>query len=228
MLVLSLFLNRAAGVTSAPNTAESGLQLTDAYVRDDALILSWAGGRPAYQVQTRTTLLEPWSNVGGPTTDTAVMVPLNERHAIFRVLADYTARYEVIFDATWSQTTHPQDWPAPGHWSGLVGAVHNDRVQFFQEGQTASEGIRLMAERGQQDTLLNEVAPALQSGAAQFQLRGQGISVSPGMARLTFPEPVRRDWPLVTLCSMVAPSPDWFVGVAGLGTCWRTALGRER
>jgi hypothetical protein len=27
---------------------------------------------------------------------------------------------------------------------------------------------------------------------------------------------MRRDHPLVTLCSMVAPSPDWFVGVFGL------------
>jgi hypothetical protein len=27
---------------------------------------------------------------------------------------------------------------------------------------------------------------------------------------------MQRDHPLVTLCSMVAPSPDWFVGVSGL------------
>jgi hypothetical protein len=27
---------------------------------------------------------------------------------------------------------------------------------------------------------------------------------------------MRRDFPLVTLCSMIAPSPDWFVGVDSL------------
>ncbi len=27
---------------------------------------------------------------------------------------------------------------------------------------------------------------------------------------------INKDYPLVTLVSMVAPSPDWFVGVAGL------------
>jgi hypothetical protein len=98
----------------------------------------------------------------------------------------------------------------------LVGAVHNDQVSFFREGETASEGIRLMAERGQQDQLLSEVAPAIQAHTARFQLRGGGINPTPGSMSLTFPEAMRRDYPLVTLCSMVAPSPDWFVGVSGL------------
>jgi hypothetical protein len=33
---------------------------------------------------------------------------------------------------------------------------------------------------------------------------------------LTFPQPMNRDFPLVTLVSMIAPSPDWFVGVDSL------------
>jgi hypothetical protein len=180
------------------------------------LTLVWAGGRPTYQLQRRSSLDQSWLNVGEPTTATSADVSLEGNQAFFRVLSDYTARYEVLFDSTWSGTTHPQDWPNPGHWSGLVGAVHNSNISFFREGETASEGIRLMAERGQQDPLLSEVMPAIQAGTAQFQLRGGGINPSPGAIRLTFPEPMRRDYPLVTLVSMVAPSPDWFAGVAGL------------
>jgi hypothetical protein len=194
------------------------LQLTGVQVNAKGLALTWMGGRPAYQVQSRTSLDQNWTNVGEPTTANTFDIPLDLHadQAFFRVLSDYTARYEVVFDATWSQATHPQDWPNPGHWSGLVGAVHNDQVSFFREGESASEGIRLMAERGQQEQLLSEVAPAIQAHSAHFQLRGGGINPTPGTTRLTFPEAMRRDYPLVTLCSMVAPSPDWFVGVSGL------------
>src|SRR5438128_6112303 len=42
------------------------------------------------------------------------------------------------------------------------------------------------------------------------------VSPSPGSVSLVFPQPMRRDFPLVTLVSMIAPSPDWFVGVDSL------------
>lgn len=45
-------------------------------------------------------------------------------------------------------------------------------------------------------------------------LDGGGINPSPGVRRLVFS--LSEAYPLVTLVSMVAPSPDWFVGVAGL------------
>lgn len=183
---------------------------------DGTLTLSWSGGLPTYQLQSRSGLEQAWANVGQPTLESSAQITIGDGNAFYRVVADYTARYEVVLNATWSRETHPQDWPNPGHWSGLVGGVHNDQVSFFQEGATASEGIRLMAERGQQGTLLAEVGPAIQAGTAHFRLQGGGIPVSPGSVSLTFPQPMSRDFPLVTLCSMVAPSPDWFVGVNGL------------
>ena len=64
--------------------------------------------------------------------------------------------------------------------------------------------------------MLNEIAPAIANGTAHLQLAGGGIGTSPGSVSLTFPQPMRRDHPLVTLVSMIAPSPDWFVGVESL------------
>jgi hypothetical protein len=143
-------------------------------------------------------------------------VLLEGTQKFFRVVSDYTAQYQVVFKSTWSQATHPTNWPVAAHWSGLVGGTHNGSVHFWREGETASEGIRLMAERGQQGTLLSEIAPAITNGSAQMPLAGGGIGVSPGRVTLTFPEPMRRDFPLVTLVSMIAPSPDWFAGVDSL------------
>jgi len=182
----------------------------------NAIVLSWVGGKPTYQVQLRTSLDAPWTNVGIPSVfATAIVSPTNDV-VFFRVVQDYTAQYQVTFDATWSAQTHPTDFPTGAHWSGLVGGVHNDRVHFWRDGETASLGIQNMAERGNQSTLVSEIAPAIAAGTAHFTLTGSGIGTSPGRVSLTFPQPMRREFPLVTLTSMIAPSPDWFVGVDGL------------
>ena len=47
---------------------------------------------------------------------------------------------------------------------------------------------------------------------AQNVLSGGGISVSPGSVSLEFD--ITIEFPVVTLVSMLAPSPDWFVGVS--------------
>jgi hypothetical protein len=178
-------------------------------------ILNWSGGRPTYQLQRRASLNEPWQNVGQPTTETTTEIPIADATSFFRVVPDYTARFEVLFDSTWSQQTHPGAWPPGAHWSGPVGGVHNDRVHFWREGETASEGIRLMAERGQQGTLASEISAAIPEGNAYFTLTASGLG-SPAQRVITFPQATTRDYPLLTLVSMIAPSPDWFAGVAGL------------
>jgi hypothetical protein len=68
-----------------------------------------------------------------------------------------------------------------------------------------------MAERGDPGPLAGEVEAAMAAGAAQQVLLGEGIRSSPGGESLEFE--ISRDFPLVTLTSMLAPSPDWFVGV---------------
>jgi hypothetical protein len=125
-----------------------------------------------------------------------------------------TARYSVTFEATWDVSTHPGDFPPNPHFSGLIGGTHNASVSFWQPGGLASEGIRLMAERGRQSPLDLEVDAAARAGTAQHLLRGGDVPSSPGSVSLEFD--VSTAFPLVTLVTMVAPSPDWFVGVSGL------------
>jgi len=181
-----------------------------------AIVLTWSGGKPSYQLQKRATLDAPWTDVGIPSSFATALVEPNDQAGFYRVVQDYTAQYRVTFDATWSSSTHPAAFPSGAHWSGLVGGVHNDQVHFWREGETASLGIQNMAERGIQSTLVSEINPAIAAGNAQFTLNGGGIGGSPGSVSLTFPQSMRRDFPMVTLVSMIAPSPDWFVGVDSL------------
>ena len=128
--------------------------------------------------------------------------------------AEPRAEYTVTFDAAWSAATHPVDFPGNPHFSGLIGATHNNQVRFWRAGRRASDGIKAMAETGSKTPLNDEIRAAQADGTADKLLSGGGIDPSPGSVSLDFV--IRRDHPLVTLVSMVAPSPDWFGGVSAL------------
>jgi hypothetical protein len=87
-------------------------------------------------------------------------------------------------------------------------------VRLWETGQLASEGIKAMAEEGAKSPLDQEIQAASTAGTAEHLLSGEGIPLSPGSAILEFE--IGSDFPLVTLVSMLAPSPDWFVGVTAL------------
>lgn len=129
-------------------------------------------------------------------------------------VAPPTARYRVTFEARWSPSTHPIDIPGSAHFSALVGGTHNSSVAFWREGSPASTGMKDMAERGRTNPLDTEILAAVANGAAERVFTGGAIDKSPGSVSLEFT--VSQAFPLVTLVSMVAPSPDWFVGVSGL------------
>jgi len=125
-----------------------------------------------------------------------------------------TTRYSVTFEATWSAQTHPTDAPPMPHFSGLIGATHREAVRFWETGQLASDGIKAMAEQGAKSPLDQEIQAAITAGTAEHLLSGGGIGLSPGSVSLELE--ISSEFPLVTLVSMLAPSPDWFVGVTAL------------
>jgi hypothetical protein len=142
------------------------------------------------------------------------------------VSAASTARYRATFQGTWSSATHPIDFPSTAHFSPLVGGTHGTRVTFWREGMLATEGIKDMAERGLTSTLSAEIAAAIAAGAAEHVFTGGNIAVSPGLAVAEFD--ISQSFPLVTLVSMIAPSPDWFVGVSALALFENGAWVQER
>ena len=128
--------------------------------------------------------------------------------------SDPQARYIAIFEADWSATTHPQDFPSDPHFSPMIGATHLANTRFWEAGALASDGLERMAEEGSQSPLDAEIGAAQAAGLAETLFRGGGLSPSPGVETVEFD--VTSAFPYVTLVSMVAPSPDWFVGVSAL------------
>ncbi len=131
-----------------------------------------------------------------------------------QLFAQSSAEYTVTFESTWSAATHPDGFPSNPHFSGLIGATHDSTLIIWEANGLASAGIESMAELGSKSLLTGELNTAITDGTAGTVLSGGGIGVSPGMVSLTFQ--VTEAHPLVTLVSMLAPSPDWFVGVGSL------------
>ena len=127
---------------------------------------------------------------------------------------DPTASYTVTFDATWSAATHPNMFPAGPHFSGLIGATHQEGLELWREGAIATNGIESMAERGAKTPFDMEIQAAIDAGRAQNILSGGDVPASPGSVALDFD--ITTDHAFVTLVTMVAPSPDWFLGVHDL------------
>lgn len=136
----------------------------------------------------------------------------------FYGFAQSEATYSINYTSTWSQATHPHpggNFPANAHYSKLVGATHNDQVVFLEMGALASPGIEDIAELGSNGVFFSEVNTAIGSGTANAPIDGDDLSSSTGEINIANVV-TNEDYPLLTLISMIAPSPDWMVAVNSL------------
>ena len=86
------------------------------------------------------------------------------------VTADAMATYRVTFDATWSASSHPSNFPPNPHFSPLIGATHLENTRFWETGNTASNGIKNMAETGSTSPLDREIQRSIDNGRSEFML----------------------------------------------------------
>ena len=124
-----------------------------------------------------------------------------------------SATYSVTFTGTWTAEATPGGVPDGAHFSPLIGGVHNADVAFLEAGGQATPGIESMAERGRTALLTEEIQAAGANALSVLRKEsGSGVTEPSTFDSVT----VTADHPRITLLSMIAPSPDWFVGVFGL------------
>ena len=123
----------------------------------------------------------------------------------------HQARYQLTFFTAWDAASFPTHFPSDRHFSPLIGATHSMRVDFWKAGVLASGGMEDMAELGITATLSDEIQPAIDMGLAGSVISGNGITASEDSVIVAFE--INQSCPLVTIVSMLAPSPDWFIGV---------------
>ncbi len=120
------------------------------------------------------------------------------------------ATYEVTFQGNWTSESTPGGVVGGAHFTTLIGAVHSDDVTFWRPGGRASPGVEEVAETGGTSRFRSE----LDASPHAATVISEGVA-SGGTGSATFSIDVTTDHPLVTLLSMIGPSPDWFVGISG-------------
>ncbi|GAA4235896.1 hypothetical protein GCM10022291_18900 [Postechiella marina] len=130
-----------------------------------------------------------------------------------KLFSQSIANYNISVTTIWNSENHTSV-PAGAHWSPLVGATHkniNDIVNLSKPSPLTN-GLKDVAERGINTNFNNEINTVIASGNADKYLIenfSSGAIATATMHNVM----VSEDFPLVTLISMVAPSPDWFIAV---------------
>ena len=141
------------------------------------------------------------------------------------------ATYTVIVKSRWTRENHPFEYPSAGalsgpHFSGVIGASHDTSYTLFAEGRAPTPGLENLSEQGKHGPLDDEIRAAITAGSA-------GALFESGPLRnftdsIVTTVSVDAAHPLVSLVAMVAPSPDWFTGVAAVNLLENGAWVGER
>ncbi|MFD1614825.1 T9SS type A sorting domain-containing protein [Gelatiniphilus marinus] len=129
--------------------------------------------------------------------------------------AQSIANYTIVFESFWETpaadaTNGISSIPLPSnpHWSPIAIATHQTANSILEMGTAASAGIELIAEEGLTSAFESEVTA--NTDADKFII-GNGLNAAQGT--ITTSIQVSSDYPFVSLASMIAPSPDWFIAV---------------
>eukprot|EP00958_Prasinococcus_capsulatus_P023887 scaffold3662_cov388-Prasinococcus_capsulatus_cf.AAC.1 len=123
---------------------------------------------------------------------------------------------QVTFDATWSAMSHPQAYVASAHWSPPVVAAHSDAYTMWELGGIATPGMESVAETGSTFSLTNELKAVQGSTVGDYSVAG---SVGSGSGTTYTTVTATPAYSSISMVSMIAPSPDWIVGVSGIDMC---------
>lgn len=120
-----------------------------------------------------------------------------------------TASYTVSLSFDWNINDFPTDYPSGAHFSQLVGWVHQKENTFFTSGKIAKTGIEQMAETGATSELIKELDAEISNGKGLKSYTGSGLGS--GVGTISIDVDVSSQFPAVSLVTMIAPSPDWYV-----------------
>ncbi len=116
------------------------------------------------------------------------------------------AFYKIILTMNWSSP--PLGVPANAHFTRLIGMVHSK--DSFLWKQKATIGLEFLAEVGSNGRLNNEIDSmiARQKALERFGINPPTVNGSiDSLFRFT------TDYSCFSFASMIAPSPDWFIGI---------------
>eukprot|EP01023_Acetabularia_acetabulum_P024635 TRINITY_DN2373_c0_g2_i10.p1 TRINITY_DN2373_c0_g2~~TRINITY_DN2373_c0_g2_i10.p1 ORF type:complete len:255 (-),score=72.39 TRINITY_DN2373_c0_g2_i10:811-1575(-) len=165
-----------------------------------------------------TMIAQPGSMMGNMSADDMEAQMTDIEDVDDEVGCNGTAVYQVVADFLWNAQPHPTDYPAgSAHWSPLSGTTHSSGYRMWGTDIVASPGVKQVAETGANAILEAEIeacgadncTPMFSFPCDEFS----GTCIAAGTIEVTV------DKPRFSAITMIAPSPDWFVGIHDLELC---------
>ncbi|XP_046327753.1 spondin-1-like isoform X1 [Haliotis rufescens] len=133
------------------------------------------------------------------------------------------AKYVITFKGLWSRHTHPKNFPTGDssfllHWSNIVGASHSNDYRIWDYGGMASEAVREVCEYGSSRSLTEDMkrnSKKIRTVVKTDSLWGPDRILDSVDAVFT----VNSKKHLLSLLTMIGPSPDWCLGISALDMC---------
>ena len=110
--------------------------------------------------------------------------------------------------------TSPQfSVPTGAHVTTLIGMIHSGDTLLWKEGNLATAGLEDVAEVGSITKMNQEIDAIITKNKAlsKFQITAPLIT---GIAETTLI--FNTAFPYISFASMIAPSPDWFMGISSV------------
>ncbi len=101
-------------------------------------------------------------------------------------------------------------FPSNPHFSPIVAVTHNKAYQLFPLGSKSTKGVKDVAETGNPAELLFEIQKAQ---SKKIILNYNTTTAFDGDEEVSLLVKVNKKNPYISLISMIAPSPDWVVGI---------------
>lgn len=121
------------------------------------------------------------------------------------------ATYSVEITGKWVQPDFTV--PANVHFTSFAGMVHNADGELWKPGKLASKGVENVAEVGNTTVILSEIDSVIRTKNALSLIFFTPPSAT-GVRKSTIY--CNSNYSRVSMVSMIAPTPDWFVGLSGL------------
>ncbi|XP_076372401.1 spondin-2-like [Tachypleus tridentatus] len=126
--------------------------------------------------------------------------------------------YKVTMETDWSLKKFPKHYPSwrpHAQWSKALGCTHNQAFHLWKLGDLASDRLKLFAETGNSDSLVDHLSQGRGGIFDIFSAPAVHIGVGSTETNVF----LDGNHSKVSLISKIIPSPDWFVGVDSLELC---------
>lgn len=126
------------------------------------------------------------------------------------IVADYSkASYKVTVSLKWQMPDFTV--PVNAHITLLAGMVHAADTFMWKPGTKATPGLEAVAEVGTVNTIFNEMDDIVSKQKALYKFVMFEPAGATGSMQTILS--ATSEYSYVSLASMIAPSPDWFIGI---------------